>query len=51
MTQYSVERAQSILDDIENSRDISKGKFSYGESFFWYYGLFSFISWKFYLIM
>ncbi|KAJ6218004.1 hypothetical protein RDWZM_009161 [Blomia tropicalis] len=37
LTKYTVERAQSILEDIENKQDISKGRYALGESFFWYY--------------
>ncbi|KAH9412998.1 hypothetical protein DERP_013980, partial [Dermatophagoides pteronyssinus] len=37
-TQYTLDRAWSILGDIaEGKRDIVKGHYPFGESFFWYY--------------
>lgn len=36
-TRYTVDRAYEILRDIENRREISKGEYPFGESFFWYY--------------
>lgn len=37
-TQYTIDRSWAILSDIaDGKREILKGQFAFGESFFWYY--------------